>query len=357
MAQKFLTLARPVLNGRADQLADAIRAGVQDAEEVVMIGGPYPTSGARHSAAGATAAGAEALGAALLESALLATCTAGSGDFTSLSLRLWSNSSAPPITDAMSKAMLGAHRIHTDDTGIAVLAAIYALIACGYVLIYRVSREPVAEIKGDLQSVLDPGESILPQRSQTPGQLGSVKRGYLVAECDPGPTEAAGPRDAINSLGRPDTLLVDLRETSERAKHGMLSGALHAPYPSIEETALTVDSFFSNVDPLFQVDWDDHATGWWYTWRGSQTGGHYSRRQGKIDNCILKWGCIGTHYPQIEVWVNGNGEPLEATRAWAEVTRSKEIVPPAAIGWSTNFCSTSLSTTGMPAARTASAMR
>jgi len=83
-----------------------------------------------------------------------------------------------------------------------------------------------------------------------------------------------------------------------------------ATYPSIEETALTVDSFFSNVDPLFQVDWDDHATGWWYTWRGSQTGGHYSRRQGKIDNCVLKWGCIGTHYPQIEVWVNGNG-------AWA----------------------------------------
>ena len=31
-------------------------------------------------------------------------------------------------------------------------------------------------------------------------------------------------RDAIESLGRPDILLVDLRETSERAKHGMLAG-------------------------------------------------------------------------------------------------------------------------------------
>ena len=31
-------------------------------------------------------------------------------------------------------------------------------------------------------------------------------------------------------------LLVDLRETSERAKHGTLSGALHAPYPSIDES-------------------------------------------------------------------------------------------------------------------------
>jgi len=43
-------------------------------------------------------------------------------------------------------------------------------------------------------------------------------------------------RDAIESLGRPDLLLVDLRESGERAKHGMLSGALHAPYPSIDES-------------------------------------------------------------------------------------------------------------------------
>jgi rhodanese-related sulfurtransferase len=30
--------------------------------------------------------------------------------------------------------------------------------------------------------------------------------------------------------------LVDLRESGERAKHGTLPGALHAPYPSIEES-------------------------------------------------------------------------------------------------------------------------
>ncbi len=41
--------------------------------------------------------------------------------------------------------------------------------------------------------------------------------------------------DAIASLGRPDILLVDLRENSERAKHGTISGALHTPYPSIGE--------------------------------------------------------------------------------------------------------------------------
>src|SRR5260370_607261 len=43
-------------------------------------------------------------------------------------------------------------------------------------------------------------------------------------------------RQSIESLGRPDILLVDLRENSERAKHGTLPGALHAPYPAIGES-------------------------------------------------------------------------------------------------------------------------
>jgi glyoxylase-like metal-dependent hydrolase (beta-lactamase superfamily II)/rhodanese-related sulfurtransferase len=43
-------------------------------------------------------------------------------------------------------------------------------------------------------------------------------------------------REAIERLGRPEILLVDLRETSERLKHGTLAGALHAPYPGIEES-------------------------------------------------------------------------------------------------------------------------
>jgi glyoxylase-like metal-dependent hydrolase (beta-lactamase superfamily II)/rhodanese-related sulfurtransferase len=43
-------------------------------------------------------------------------------------------------------------------------------------------------------------------------------------------------REAIESLGRPDILLVDLREVAERAKHGTLPGALHAPYPAIGDS-------------------------------------------------------------------------------------------------------------------------
>jgi glyoxylase-like metal-dependent hydrolase (beta-lactamase superfamily II)/rhodanese-related sulfurtransferase len=42
--------------------------------------------------------------------------------------------------------------------------------------------------------------------------------------------------EAIRSLGRPDILLVDLREANERAKHGMIEGALHTPYPAIEDS-------------------------------------------------------------------------------------------------------------------------
>src|SRR5580658_8152818 len=41
--------------------------------------------------------------------------------------------------------------------------------------------------------------------------------------------------DAIAARGRPDVALVDLREKSEREKHGVIPGSLHAPYPSLQE--------------------------------------------------------------------------------------------------------------------------
>ena len=43
-------------------------------------------------------------------------------------------------------------------------------------------------------------------------------------------------RHPILRLGQPDILLVDLREQSERIKHGTLEGALHTPYPSIGDS-------------------------------------------------------------------------------------------------------------------------
>ena len=35
-------------------------------------------------------------------------------------------------------------------------------------------------------------------------------------------------------IGRPDVALVDLRERTEREKHGVIPGSLHAPYPDLQ---------------------------------------------------------------------------------------------------------------------------
>jgi glyoxylase-like metal-dependent hydrolase (beta-lactamase superfamily II)/rhodanese-related sulfurtransferase len=41
--------------------------------------------------------------------------------------------------------------------------------------------------------------------------------------------------DALALVGRPDVALIDLRERSERDKHGIIPGSLHAPYPDLRE--------------------------------------------------------------------------------------------------------------------------
>jgi glyoxylase-like metal-dependent hydrolase (beta-lactamase superfamily II)/rhodanese-related sulfurtransferase len=46
---------------------------------------------------------------------------------------------------------------------------------------------------------------------------------------------ALSPAEAIALCGRDDIALVDLREKSERDKHGVIPGSLHAPYPSLQE--------------------------------------------------------------------------------------------------------------------------
>jgi glyoxylase-like metal-dependent hydrolase (beta-lactamase superfamily II)/rhodanese-related sulfurtransferase len=44
---------------------------------------------------------------------------------------------------------------------------------------------------------------------------------------------AVMPADALDLLGRPDVALIDLREKTEREKHGIIPGSLHAPYPDL----------------------------------------------------------------------------------------------------------------------------
>lgn len=42
-------------------------------------------------------------------------------------------------------------------------------------------------------------------------------------------------KDALGLVGQPGVVLIDLREKSERARHGSIPGALHAPYPDLQE--------------------------------------------------------------------------------------------------------------------------
>jgi sulfur dioxygenase len=45
---------------------------------------------------------------------------------------------------------------------------------------------------------------------------------------------ATTPGQAIEIVGRPDVVLIDLREASERDRHGTIPGSLHVPYPSLQ---------------------------------------------------------------------------------------------------------------------------
>ena len=44
---------------------------------------------------------------------------------------------------------------------------------------------------------------------------------------------AMNAEDALALVGRPDVAFIDLREDTERAKHGVIPGSVHAPYPNL----------------------------------------------------------------------------------------------------------------------------
>jgi rhodanese-related sulfurtransferase len=46
---------------------------------------------------------------------------------------------------------------------------------------------------------------------------------------------AVSAAEALALVGRPDVAVIDLRERGERAKHGVIPGSLHAPYPDLAE--------------------------------------------------------------------------------------------------------------------------
>ncbi|CDX30439.1 Beta-lactamase domain-containing protein [Mesorhizobium plurifarium] len=46
---------------------------------------------------------------------------------------------------------------------------------------------------------------------------------------------AANANEALALVGKPDVALIDLRESSERERQGIIPGALHVPYPRLQE--------------------------------------------------------------------------------------------------------------------------
>jgi sulfur dioxygenase len=44
---------------------------------------------------------------------------------------------------------------------------------------------------------------------------------------------AVSAAEALALVGKPDVVFIDLREATERAKHGVIPGSLHVPYPEL----------------------------------------------------------------------------------------------------------------------------
>ena len=72
-------------------------------------------------------------------------------------------------------------------------------------------------------------------------------------------------------------------------------------------TQLGVTCYASDVVGLTIQAGGCNISGYYYSWSGSTTGGHYSIGTANYANCILKYGCIGSWNVNAEVWVNGNG--------------------------------------------------
>jgi sulfur dioxygenase len=53
--------------------------------------------------------------------------------------------------------------------------------------------------------------------------------------------------EATNMLGRPDVALIDLREDSERERHGTIPGSLHVPYTTLQENLGPVGMLYELV--------------------------------------------------------------------------------------------------------------
>jgi len=73
-------------------------------------------------------------------------------------------------------------------------------------------------------------------------------------------------------------------------------------------TTVSVSAYPTNVDPNWYYRGLSESAAWYYRWCCSlSTSGHYSLRQAQMENCVLKFGCIGSEYPWVKIWAHGDG--------------------------------------------------
>jgi hypothetical protein len=66
---------------------------------------------------------------------------------------------------------------------------------------------------------------------------------------------------------------------------------------------VTVNAYVSNMDSQHYYQGVVSSSGRW----GTSYTSHVSMRQGRIDNCVLKYGCIGSDYPAVEITAYKSG--------------------------------------------------
>ena len=69
-------------------------------------------------------------------------------------------------------------------------------------------------------------------------------------------------------------------------------------------TGVWTSAYATNMDANWYYRGLAGSAGYFF---GPNQSGHYSFRQAKMENCVLKYGCIGSEYPWIKIWVEGDG--------------------------------------------------
>ena len=84
---------------------------------------------------------------------------------------------------------------------------------------------------------VDADEQPEARQSEDDGRRGAGQHeGRLASGGDRAPRlGGVAPRRRSASSGKPDVALIDLRERTERERHGTIPGSLHVPYPSLQE--------------------------------------------------------------------------------------------------------------------------